>query len=216
MRKAMTNSLRMKRIRPMLTSILMGSVLVASCTNSTIKQPEAKTSKQVVTQPGETPVPLKTTKENGGVRCELRIYTEVKGDEDYNPICYKLQLKLVDAAGEGNLDKIKEALREGANPDGSVYHHLPPLFMAASNGKADAARLLLDNGADVNRVIDIENTPLGTAVATGHIDVVIVLLERGVNVCYRGSEGTAEEIAQNKGYKEIAELLKDAKATNCK
>lgn len=220
MEKVMSNALTKKRSRAMLLvitiSILMGSVPVASCTNGQIKQPEAKTSQQAVTQPKETPIPLQPTKENGGIRCEPRIYTQVKGDEDYNPFCYRVQLKLVDAAEEGNLDKMKEALREGASPDGSVYYHLPPLHMAASSGKTSAVSLLLDNGADVNRVIDIENTPLSTAVVTGHIDVVRVLLERGANVCYRSSEGTAEEIARNKGYHEIAKILQAAKSTNCK
>jgi len=152
----------------------------------------------------------------GGDKCERRVYTQVRGDEDYNPFCYGVQLKLVAAAKEGDLDKIREALREGANPDGSIYHHLPPLHMAASSGKADAVRLLLDNGAEVNRVIDMENTPLVSAVVSGHTDVVRVLLERGVDVCYRGSAGTAEEIAYQKGYREIAEILKAGKDTNCK
>jgi ankyrin repeat protein len=189
--------------------------LTASCTNMRAKQSDNRNSPQV-TNNRETPVALHATKQNKGERCGPRVYTQSKGDEDYHPYCHAVQLKLVQASEKGNLDEMREALKEGANPDGSVYDHFPPLLAATINGKTEAVRLLLDNGSDVNQEADFQNTALGLAVEGRYIDVVRVLLERGANVCYKTLDGTDEDFARKKGYQEIAELLNAAKATNCK
>jgi Ankyrin repeats (3 copies) len=207
------------RAKPILLNLtvilLMAAGLTASCTNMPAKQSENNIPRQM-NGPRDPPVALHATKQNKGERCAPRVYTQLEGEDDYNPYCYEMQLKLVKASEEGNLDEMKEALQEGAHPDGSVYHRFPPLFVASISGKVNAVRLLLDNGSDVNQVVDFQNTPLGVAVDGGHINVVRVLLERGANVCYQTTAGTDEEIARKKGYNEIEELLKAAKSTNCK
>src|SRR3989442_10250341 len=72
--------------------------------------------------PSETPVALQPTKENKGRRCDAINYT-LSGDKSDDAIreCYKLQQRLEKAAEVGNLSEIREALRLGANPDGSSY-----------------------------------------------------------------------------------------------
>ena len=181
-----------------------------------MKEAGSKVSEPAQTQVKGTPIPLRTTEQNKGKRCGPRYYTDVSGDEEYNPVCYELQLKLAKASLEGNLETMREVLRDGANPDGSVYDYFPPLQTAAMRGKSEAVRLLLENGADVNRVADFENTALNAAAAEGHSDVLKVLIAQGADVCYKSSAGTAGDIARAKGYKELAELLKVAESTKCK
>jgi hypothetical protein len=170
-------------------------------------------------KPKETPVALQPTEENHGKRCEAKYYFGVgrRGpDEGYNPFCYNLQLRLVKAAQEGNLNEIRETLKYGAHPNLPVDDSFPPLQTAAANGRTDAAQLLLANGAQVNQISDFENTPLNAAASYGKADVVRLLLAQGANVCHKSSAGTAGDIARARGYAELAELLKAAEFKNCK
>lgn len=62
-------------------------------------------------------------------------------------------LKLFDAARDGNLDRAKEALNAGADPAARDMWRNTPLHWAAENGRRDVARLLIEKGADPNAVI---------------------------------------------------------------
>jgi hypothetical protein len=194
--------------------VLTAVVLTASCASLPAKESGNRISQQVST-PQESPTPTPERKQDKDRRCKARVYTDVKGDVDYSPYCYKVQLKLIEASGEGDLDKMREAMEEGAHPDGFIYNHFPPLYAAINSDKTDAMRLLLDSGAGVNIERDFQSTPLGFAAFDGHVDAVKLLLERGANVCYKTGDGTIDEIARKQGLKEIADLLSAAKATNC-
>lgn len=169
-------------------------------------------------KPRETPVAFQPTKENGGKRCEALWYTGQPGDEhdSADHRCFALQEKLINGALDGTLNQIRDALRDGANVEGTAYNKFPALHSAALQGHADAVALLLDNGANVNQVVDFENSALNMAASEGRTDVVRVLLDRGIDVCYKSTGGTAGDIARARGCKEIAELLKTAEAKNCK
>ena len=191
---------------------------IFGCTLRPAVQSGQSVSPDVQRKANETPIPLETTKENGGKRCEARYYFGERGsdpDEGYTPYCYKLQSKLIKGAGDGNLSDIREALRFGANPNLPVDDSFPPLQTAAASGRTEAERLLINNGARVNQISDFENTPLNAAAAGGYADVVKVLLESGADACYRSASGTAADIARSRGHKEAAELLKSAD-THCK
>src|SRR5215510_2674574 len=161
-------------------------------------------------KPRETPIAFQPTKQNGGKRCEPLWYTGQPGDEhdSADHRCFVLQEKLINGALDGNLNQIREALRDGAHVEGTAYSKFPALHSAALQGHADAVALLLDNGANVNRVVDFENSALNMAASGGRADVVRVLLDRGVDVCYKSAGGTAGDIARARGYKELADLLK--------
>lgn len=188
-----------------------------------VVRPTAQTgrtaSEDLNSQAKETPIPLETTAENHGQRCEAKYYfgeQRLANDEGYSSFCYKLQSKLIKAARDGNLVDIRETLKYGANPNLPVDDSFPPLQTAAASGQTDALKLLLDNGAQVNQISDFENTPLNAAAAYGHSEVVKVLLERGADPCYRAAVGTAGDIARSRGYKELAEALKAAELAKCK
>lgn len=189
-------------------------IAMSSCVHS------VNTSKQQLRdKPQEKPVPFEPTTENGGKRCEAKVYFGLRrdgSDEGYTQFCYKLQLRLITAAREGNLPEIRETLKLGANPNLTVDDSFPPLQTAAASGHVNALRLLLDNGAQVNYVSGFENTPLNAAASYGHLEVVKVLMERGADVCYLSSGGTAGDIARSRGYREVAKLLKSAETVKCK
>jgi hypothetical protein len=203
-------------------SIIVG--ITASCVAKPTTRRQDGVSQQGDSKPQETPVPFQPTEQNKSRRCAARNYPM----KDYPGIledvpdgtgaeCYRLQEMLIKSALEGNLEKIREALRDGANTQATYYMSYPALHSAAMTGQADAVRLLLDNGADVNQV---DNTwkvsPLDFAANYGHTNVVQVLLARGADVCHKETEGTAGDIAQARGHKELAELLKTAQSTKCK
>ena len=169
-------------------------------------------------KPRETPIAFQPTKENGGKRCEALWYTGQPGDEhdSADHRCFALQEKLINGARDGNLNQIRDALRDGANVEGTAYNKFPALHSAALRGHADAVVLLLDNGANVNRVVEFENSVLNLAASEGHADVGRVLLDRGVDVCYKSAAGTAGDIARARGFKELADLLKSTETTKCK
>jgi len=175
---------------------------------------------EVGAKPKETPIPIERTKENDGKRCEARYFfgeRESPGStEGYTPYCYKIQSRLVKAAGDGNLQEIKETLKYGANASLPVDNSFPPLLTAASSGKTEAVRLLLDNDVDVNHVSDFQNTALNFAASEGHTDTVRLLLERGADPCYPEKGRTAGDVARARGFKELGELLRVAEAQKCK
>jgi hypothetical protein len=175
--------------------------------------------------PREAPIPLRATKENKGQRCAARYYFGVhdgksmEAGEGYTPYCYELQLRLTQAVRGGNLAEVKEALRLGANPESPVNDEHPPLLQAARTGRTDIVSLLLDNGADVNGGTFIIGTPLIIAAGEGHTEVVSILLERGADVCTK-SDGawravTAEDVARERGFEQIVELIKTAGSQKC-
>jgi uncharacterized protein len=210
-------------IRPILASLVVGLVMSLSLQGSCSNWKSSYSSsggQEMSAKPKETPITIVRTKENEGKRCEARYFFGEREDpgsnEGYTSYCYHLQLRLVEAAGDGNLAEIRETLKYGANPNLPVDNNFPPLLTAAASGKTEAARLLIDNGVDVNEDADFQNTPLNMAASNGHINTVRLLLERGADPCYPSSGGTAGDIARARGFKELAELLKAAEARICK
>lgn len=209
--------------RPILASLVVGLVMSlsfqGSCSNR--KTPFSSNGGQGIgAKPKETPIPIERTKENDGKRCEARYFfgerEDVGSNEGYTPYCYQLQSRLVKAAGDGNLQEIRETLKYGANPGLPVDNSFAPLLTAASSGKTEAVRLLLDNGVNVNQGADFQNTALNFAASEGHADTVRLLLERGADPCFAGTGGTAGDIARARGFKEVGQLLKAAEAQKCK
>ena len=79
-------------------------------------------------------------------------------------------------------------------------------------GQAKVVEVLLDAGADVNQSVKGWGTALQQAVEEGHTEVVKILINHGAKVDViddlRGQ--TLLELATERGFNEIAELLKEA------
>ena len=83
----------------------------------------------------------------------------------------QLNLQLVEAVGNGDLDEVVELIEAGADPNtpGQTAQKVLPLFIAAENGNLDVVEFLVESGANVN--VDYGSVLLAAA-RGGYTDVV--------------------------------------------
>lgn len=78
-----------------------------------------------------------------------------------------------------NIEKVRELLQQGADPNKEDHWNRTPLFVVWNN--VEIARLLLEAGADVNHVDKDGETPLWKAVRNGFPELVKLYLENGAD-----------------------------------
>jgi len=110
------------------------------------------------------------------------------------------------------LEVISLLLENGAAVDQKDHFGHTPLMVAAIDGHVEAAELLLAKGAAINAKNKGGFTPLMFAAMEGHPAVAKLLLERGANPNLVANGKTARRIAEEKGHKDIADLLQKAGA----
>ncbi len=122
-------------------------------------------------------------------------------------------MNLLEAVIVGDVEKVKDLLTNGAEVDVRDENGMTPLLLAAKKGNSEIVSLLLAHGADVNaQDYYLAWTPLILASALGHKKVVKILLEYGADIDIKDQNGmTALKYAAKNGYKEIVELLKNAR-----
>jgi ankyrin repeat protein len=116
---------------------------------------------------------------------------------------------LHDAAKDGEVDKAKQLLDQGAalaEPDQAGE---PALLIAALAGHADVVALLLDRGTDVHIRNKGGLTALHAAAFGGHLDIVELLIGRGaaVNDTKNLYHMSPLHAAAEEGHREVVELL---------
>ena len=118
---------------------------------------------------------------------------------------------LIDAVMEGNINKVREALENGAYVDYIYDKGRTILMLASENNYIDIVRLLLEAGANVNHQGRYGWTALIFAVSPGNFNTGIVklLLAAGANVNLQTVEDglTALISASYEGHTEIVKLL---------
>ena len=117
--------------------------------------------------------------------------------------------KLLNAANNNKLDKVKEALDKGANVNAKTFDDWTALQLVSWNGHAEIVAILLENGADVN-MNDNEDgsTALQLASRYGHTEIVSMLLNYGAIVNEVDNDGyTALQYASNEGHTNIVAML---------
>jgi|ThiBio_1000_plan_1041568.scaffolds.fasta_scaffold06313_4 ankyrin repeat protein len=110
--------------------------------------------------------------------------------------------KLFEAARRGDLNEVRDALRQGADPTARAERGHTPLHAAALEGHAEVVGLLIDAGADVNaRTSGTKTTPLHSAAGGGHAEVARLLLEHGADPGAKTVEGnTPRALAERWGH----------------
>lgn len=113
----------------------------------------------------------------------------------------KLQLddRIALAVSENNVDKLKAALKEGADPSAT---RSKGLRLAAGMGQTEMVAVLLHAGADVQA---LDNAALRAAVKSGHKDAAALLL--GAKADPNASEGECIIDAAARGRLELVNLL---------
>jgi ankyrin repeat protein len=117
---------------------------------------------------------------------------------------------IFEAAKDGNLERVKALLKDGADLVSSKDDHgLTPLHWAAVMGHIDVAELLLASGAKADAEAGkLGRTPLWGAASSGHMGVAELLLDHGADANHRDTNGqTPLYAAVAKDHKDVAELL---------
>jgi ankyrin repeat protein len=116
-------------------------------------------------------------------------------------------LSLYEAAGQGNLEAVKQLLKNGDNPN-MGYFGVTPLYIAAKRGYLEIVEALLAKKANVHMADRDGYTPLHMAAMHGHLEVVNLLLAREANVHSVNQYGdTALHGAAENGYPAVIQFL---------
>jgi beta-lactamase regulating signal transducer with metallopeptidase domain len=121
-----------------------------------------------------------------------------------------LNVAIVEAAEQGDIDEVTELLDDGADVNAVVPGDGTPLLVAAREGHRTLVGLLLDRGADANIGVDGDGNALIMAAREGYRDIVTMLLDRGadVNAAVPG-DGNALIMAAREGHRDIVTMLLD-------
>ena len=115
----------------------------------------------------------------------------------------------------GNKDLALRLIQMGGNSNQTNWQNETPVFMAANWSRNEVLEKLLINKGNPNHQVNTTspfNTPLLIATTNGNKKGVQLLLEHGANPKLANPKGkTALDIANNDGYNEIVELLKNKK-----
>ncbi|NWI62950.1 ANS4B protein, partial [Todus mexicanus] len=115
------------------------------------------------------------------------------------------------AAGDGNLDLLKEATRKDLNA--SDEDGMTPTLLAAYHGYLEALEVICRRGGDPDKCDIWGNTPLHHAACNGHIHCVSFLINFGANIFALDNDfRTPLEVAASRDRKECVRILDDAAA----
>jgi ankyrin repeat protein len=122
-------------------------------------------------------------------------YVEEKFSEyrSQNPDWYKQDgfdmNSLLASIHEPMIERVKELLAAGADPNAKVKHGNTPLIEAATNGDAQLIQLLIQNSADVNAHGSGGKTALMSASFLSNADALKVLIENNADLEAVDNEG---------------------------
>jgi ankyrin repeat protein len=122
------------------------------------------------------------------------------------------------AATIGDLRTAKVLLKEGANVNKVQERGLAPLHWACHKGHDEMVTLLLAHGANPDAKSVTSVSPLHCAAAKGHMGCVKILLKSGVDCSivttgWDGATGTAEEVAQRRGFLDLVDIIRGPRRT---
>ena len=117
----------------------------------------------------------------------------------------ELDSELIDAAYEGRIDGVKDALSKGANINGADYriprNYVTALVRAAENGHLDIVKYLMEHGSYINY-----GDPLFESFHNRHTHVVRYLIEKGARLDEDGKKYFIEHARRN-GWKSMLSFL---------
>lgn len=90
--------------------------------------------------------------------------------------------QLLQAASEGNLNGVTEALKKGADVNARGPFGDTALNQAAEYGHTEVVKRLLEAGADIHNKGGADKTPIMNAAFADHVEIVQFLLEEGAQV----------------------------------
>lgn len=127
--------------------------------------------KMLERKPGKPHVQQEEKKDGEGVACKSK-----------QKPATELDLKMIDAAHEGNLYKMQEFLLNGANKDAQDSYGWTALFWAVATGNARITNALINARADINIQDSKGFTALTEGVAKGKAGMVQILIAAGADL----------------------------------
>lgn len=121
----------------------------------------------------------------------------------------QLNAQLIDAAKEGELRFVQQAIQGGAmiNTIDDDYGRTA-LMWASRSGQLEIVQYLIEEGANVNAEYSGNITALIHAAANGHLEVIQLLIANGANLnVKRKGQFPALTFAIINGHTEVAKLL---------
>jgi ankyrin repeat protein/tRNA A-37 threonylcarbamoyl transferase component Bud32 len=114
-----------------------------------------------------------------------------------------------DAAAKGDVEKIRECLRNGYPINGNDRNGETPLHYAVNKGHDEVVHLLVEQGADINAKGSNGWSPLHFAAEKRRLEMVRYLVSKGARVNAMAEDGvTPVSIALSMGGGEVYEFLK--------
>lgn len=138
----------------------------------------------------------------------LALLTACMGDRD-------LDSQLVLAARKGDVEKVFELIKAGAQVNGREASDTgeTPILAAATAGRLRVVEILIERGANVNLASKAGATPLRTAAYAGYSDVVRLLLRAGAKPNAKDGMGWTPLLhASRNGHADVVKLLLEAGA----
>jgi uncharacterized protein len=116
---------------------------------------------------------------------------------------------LIKAAKHGDIARLKNAIKSGADLNSTDTQWWTALSHAAHRGWTEGMKVIIEAGADVNHGRETGFTALLSAVSAGHLEAVQMLLEAGAQA--RDVQGIRlTGYAQGKKKQQIVALLGEA------
>ncbi|CAO3590888.1 unnamed protein product [Absidia cylindrospora] len=108
-------------------------------------------------------------------------------------------------AADGQLERLKELVEGGAEPNAKDDFGYTPIHAAVSYNHKEILDYLLNNGGDINVEDFDKDTPLYVCETT---DMARFLLDRGADPSHRNREGISPaQTTNDEGWKDVAQLL---------
>jgi len=102
-------------------------------------------------------------------------------DEDIDT--EELNLKLGNAAFDGDLEKVQEYIKRGADINyQEPLYGTSALYLALKNNHKEIAKYLIEQGANVNIMTYDKETPLSTAIIFSNFEMVKYLIQKKADV----------------------------------
>ncbi|MCH2379054.1 MAG: ankyrin repeat domain-containing protein, partial [Pedosphaera sp.] len=111
-----------------------------------------------------------------------------KKEETSKPAPHNVEI--LKAAGEGNLEAVKQHIAAGTDLNQRGVDQNTPLMIAITFGRLDVAKALIKGGVKLNLKNKEGNTALMTAAFLGQPEIVKALLEKGADINAKNNTGS--------------------------